>query len=380
MTPPLLQSTDVNDNKQKIDYQFRLLYAIAITLVVAGHVVNGGVNILFDWFTPYAFHLGIFAFGSGYFYKEKYARDQIFYLKRKVARLIIPFYLCNLFYGIVVSVLKPLGLEIGDYINFNTLIVAPLQHGHQFIYNLGTWFVVPLFVVEIFNNATYRLFLCFKRYREIIIFVLYVALGALSISLARHGYNTGWYLLLTRSMFLLPMFGLGMLYRKYRFFDSVNTWLFIFIIMILQYFLIVYYRGPVGNDICWMKGFRGGVLLPFFLEFLGIFFWLRVCAVLTPIAKKSKIVLMIGEHTFEIMAHHLFAIMLIKIFVAGIAMMLPINFNFNEFAHDIWYYYVPRGVWQSCFFYAVAGVALPLLYVCLKNRARTLLSNFFYKQ
>ena len=331
---------------------------------------------MFDWFTPYAFHLGIFAFGSGYFYKEKYAGDQLSYLKRKITRLIIPFYLCNLFYGIIVAVLKPLGMEIGGEINFNSLVIAPLQHGHQFLYNLGTWFVIPLFVIEIFNNILYRLFSFIKETRTLFLFILYIAVGALSVSLARHGYNTGWFLLLTRSMFLLPMFGLGLLYRKYRIFDSINTWLFIFIIMALQYCLLMYYRGPVGNDICWMRGFRGGVLLPFLLEFLGIFFWLRVSAVLTPIARKSKIVLLIGSHTFEIMAHHLFAMTLVKFAIAGIATMVPINFNFQEFAHNIWYYYCPKGIWQSHFFYFVAGVALPLLYVLIKEWGKDRTSAF----
>lgn len=260
---------------RSVDYQFRLLYALGIIFVVLGHSVNGGVNILFDWFTPYAFHLGIFAFGSGYFYKEKYSENQISYLKRKVARLVIPFYLCNLFYGIVVALLRPLGMEIGGNINFDNLIIAPLQHGHQFIYNLGTWFVIPLFVIEIFNNVLQRLFAFLKEFRVIFLFITYVALGTLSVSLARHEFNTGWLLLLTRSMFLLPMFGLGMIYRKYRIFDSINTWLFIFTVMFLQYCLIIYYRGPIGNDIAWMRGFRGGVLLPFIIEFLGIFFLVK---------------------------------------------------------------------------------------------------------
>ena len=81
--------TSVLEQPRTIDFQFRLLYAIAIALVVAGHVANGGVNILFDWFTPYAFHLGIFAFGSGYFYKTQYANTQLKYLKRKIIHLIV---------------------------------------------------------------------------------------------------------------------------------------------------------------------------------------------------------------------------------------------------------------------------------------------------
>ncbi len=373
--PPPNKQYSSSSPSGSIDFQFRLLYAIAIVFVVAGHAGNGGVNILFDWFTPYAFHLGIFAFGSGYFYKVVNADKQFDYLKRKVLRLIVPFYLCNLFYGILVAALKPFGMAIGADLSFNSLIIEPLQHGHQFMYNLGTWFVVPLFVVEIFNNILHKLLAFLKNHRTWVIFLIYLGLGALSVSLSRHGYNTGWYLLLARSMFLLPMFGLGMLYRKYRMFDSVNTWIFLFVVMSLQYLLLLYYRGPVGNDIAWMRGFRGGVLLPFCLEFLGIFFWLRVCAVLTPIAEKSKAVALVGAHTFEIMTHHLLAMVLVKAACAIVTLWLPINFNFHEFTHNIWYYYCPKGIWQTHFFYAAAGVTLPILYVMLKKRLLTVISN-----
>ena len=281
--------TSVLEQPRTIDFQFRLLYAIAIALVVAGHVANGGVNILFDWFTPYAFHLGIFAFGSGYFYKTQYANTQLKYLKRKIIHLIVPLYLCNIFYAFIVYILKKNGVMIGGGVTLENLIISPLFH-LQFLYNLGTWFVFPLFFVEIFNNLFYR-FSSFLRGKQIcIIFCVYLGLGVLSVSLSRHGYNTGWYLPLMRSMFLLPMFGLGMIYRKYRIFDSVNTWIFLLVVMILQYGLILCFKGPVANDICWMTGFRGGVLVPFFSAFLGIFFWLRVCAVLAPIASKSRII------------------------------------------------------------------------------------------
>lgn len=53
--------------KKSINYDFKFLYAIGMILVVAGHCSNGGVSIFYDWFTPYAFHLPLFIFASGYF-------------------------------------------------------------------------------------------------------------------------------------------------------------------------------------------------------------------------------------------------------------------------------------------------------------------------
>lgn len=370
--PPPLDTAQieqsVNQPAKRINYQFRLLYAIAIVFVVMGHSGNGGINIFFDWFTPYAFHLGIFAFGSGYFYKSLESNNQYSYFKRKINHLMVPFFLCNIFYGFLVLCSKQFGIFIGGDFTLNNLLIAPLYHGHQFVYNLATWFVVPLFVLVIVNNLLFKCFSFVSQKREIILFVIYLIFGVLSIKLSRMGYNTDWYLLVVRTMFLMPMFGLGLLYKKYHFLDSVNTWLYLFVVMLLQYPLLVYYGGPMGNNIAWMTDFKGGMLLPFCLEFLGILFWLRIAKVLEPIAKNSYFINEIGSHTFEIMTHHLLAMFLVKSVIAFVAVFVTINFNFYEFTHNIWYYYCPKGIWQSHFFYTIAGVTLPLLYVFIKKK------------
>lgn len=358
------------------NHQFRILYAIAIILVVAGHCGNGGMNVLFDWFTPYAFHLGIFAFGSGYFYKIKECDRQFDYLKRKIKHLLIPLFLCNLFYGILVEVMRPLGMSIGGGLNFQNLIITPMQHGHQFVYNLGTWFVFPLFVIVIFNNILFKLLAFLGERRAIVTFILYLALGIISVKLAKNGYNKEWYLLLTKTMFLMPMFGLGLLYRKYRFFDSLNNGLFLFIVLTLQYLLLLRFGCPVGNNIAWMRDFHGSSYLPFVAEFLGIMFWLRMCAIVEPVLKSNKLINEIGSHTFEIMTHHLLAMVFIKAIFALAALKLSLNFSFEQFTHNIGYYYCPKSLWQTHFFYALAGVLLPIYYV----RCKTALLKKFNNQ
>ena len=342
-----------------------------------GHSANGGVNVFFDWFTPYAFHLGIFAFGSGYFYKSSESNNQYSYLIRKIKHLMLPFFLCNIFYGFLVLCSKPLGMSMGGDFTLNNLLIAPLQSGDQFIYNLGTWFVVPLFVIVIINNLLFKCLSFVAQKREIILFVIYLVLGVLSVKLSWLGINTGWYLLITKTMFLMPMFGFGLLYKKYHFFDSANTWIYLFVVMCLQYPLLVYYGGPMGNNIAGMTGFQGGVLLPFCLEFLGILFWLRIAKVFEPMAQKSYLINEIGSHTFEIMTHHLLAMVLVKAVFAFVALFVTINFNFYEFTHNIWYYYCPRGIWQTHFFYCVAGVMLPLLYVSMKKKLLNAISFRF---
>ena len=54
-----------------INYTFKLLYALGIILVVAGHCNGGGFSIFYEYFPIYAFHLGLFVFASGYFYNPE---------------------------------------------------------------------------------------------------------------------------------------------------------------------------------------------------------------------------------------------------------------------------------------------------------------------
>ena len=58
-------------NKKKIDYRFKILYAVAILMVVAGHCDGGGISLDFaQWFPYEGIHLALFTFCSGYFFKD----------------------------------------------------------------------------------------------------------------------------------------------------------------------------------------------------------------------------------------------------------------------------------------------------------------------
>ena len=98
--------------------------------------------------------------------------------------------------------------------------------------------------------------------------------------------NREWFLLLTKTMFLLPMFGLGLIYRRYSIFDSIKTPVFLLFLMVAQYIIILKFGGTIENNIAWMEGFSTPSIYPFIVEFIGIFFWLRVSSSLTPNIKR----------------------------------------------------------------------------------------------
>lgn len=93
----------------------------------------------------------MFAFCSGYFYKSTAESNVKLYILKKVRKLIIPLYIWNFVYAGIVSFLGLFGFTIGMGITAQKLLVDPIISGHQFVYYLGGWFIVPLFMVEVFN-------------------------------------------------------------------------------------------------------------------------------------------------------------------------------------------------------------------------------------
>ena len=101
----------------KENKELRILSAIGIILVAAGHL---GYN-LFDiggLFPYYSFHVFIFLFVSGYFYKEESKDHIISYLLGKCLTLLLPYFIWNLIYGILATLLHRVGFTIGQDISF----------------------------------------------------------------------------------------------------------------------------------------------------------------------------------------------------------------------------------------------------------------------
>lgn len=138
-------------NEKQIDYRFKILYAVGMIMVVCGHAKGGGISIISDWFPYGGLHLALFVFCSGYFYRSKAEESVPKYILKKLQSLIVPLYIYTVVYAIIVQISKLKGFEMGDDISFYNIFIAPITNGHQFIYNMGGWFVAPLFMVEVYN-------------------------------------------------------------------------------------------------------------------------------------------------------------------------------------------------------------------------------------
>lgn len=146
--------------EQSINYTFKIFYALVILFITAGHAQYGGFSLFYELVLLNTFHLAAFVFASGYFYKFEYENCVTDFILRKFKHLIVPMYLWNIFYAFLIIFFKSHNIDLyfGSKVTFSTLVLQPLDYGRQFTYNLGSWFVVPLFMVQVYNVIIRKFF------------------------------------------------------------------------------------------------------------------------------------------------------------------------------------------------------------------------------
>lgn len=349
---------------KSINYQFKLIYAISIIFVVAGHCNYGGISFLNEWFNYYSFHVAIFVFCSGYFYKKDSKNNVGRYIVKKAKSLLLPVYAYNVVYGVLVIISRKFGFTIGQNFNLFNIIIAPLINGHQFGYNLGGWCIASFFLVQVFNVVIRRLL--FHIDNDFAFFAIYLIIGLLGILSAVHGSYSTWYgLVIDRFCYFLPFFAFGTLYRNVLEKKiSLNSYAYFLILFILQLLIITKYGRAMSYTPAWCNDFDNAYM-PFVVAFIGILFWLRVTRILCPILGHNRLLLKISNCTYSIMINQFVFMMGIKTVFATANKLsggsLCRSFDWYEYKSDIWYYYAPHNLSQWKILYLIAGVLGPVL-------------------
>ena len=364
----------MSDNKERTtDYRFKLLYAIAMIQIVGGHCQDGALDLFYEWIPYMGTHLAILIFASGYFYKNKAEEAPLKFLVKKAKRLLLPLYIWNLVYGIVVMILRKAGFSIGEELNLHTLLLSPLYDGHQFMYNLAGWFVIPLFMAEA-AYMFYRLLLNKLKLHlpETVVFLPPLAVGISGLELAIKGYNSGWWLILPRFAYFFAFYAFGAYYKRaLERYDRLPNLIYFGIIALVQMaMLVIFHRIPI-YVISWCNDFPEGPVIPFITGALGVAFWLRICKWLEWGLGKDKVVNAIADNSYSIMIHQFMGFMAVKTVYALIAKYTGhfLDFDMAAYKSDIWYYYTPPQLpYYSLIFYLVAGIALPILLAAIGRR------------
>lgn len=341
---------------------FGILSALTIVMIVAGHV---GYDIMTvgGLFPYYSFHVPLFLFISGYFYREEEEDRPLFYVKKKAKRLLLPYFIWNLVYGLIAWALRAFGgFTMGEAVSLKTLFLDPFLHGYQFLYNFAAWFVPVLFLIEMMNLCMRLILRRLHLQYEWLILAGSLAVGMAVVQLAIGGHVWGLYKMPGRLLFLYPCFQMGQFYKKkLEERDTLGNLPYFAIVIGVQVVLSLCCNGLAYSSV-WCTGFANGPVIPYVTVVSGTAFWLRVARILTPVLDRSRAVSYLGRNTYAVMMHHVMAFMLVKGILAGIAAHTGYlaDFDLVRFHTDIDYYYLVRGAETFQMVYLAAGVLLPL--------------------
>lgn len=269
--------------------------AFAIVAMVIGHT-DSPINQYI-----YQYHMALFMFVSGYFYKDEYTQTPINLILRRLKSLYLPFVCYNLFFIIMCNVLNVAGViersyNIFNLQNFKTFVKSMLSFNAYVSYLGGFWFVKTLFIVTVcFCVLSFVLNVLKLRkewIRALIILAIYAAEWVIlynDISLSKN---------IIQAPMALPIYYLGYLFHKYKSRIKLNFYCFILSIILIfinAHFGIVdmdslTYTGPIFYIISSLAG----ICINIYISDLIYKKWGNV-----------KYLNFIGQSTYIILAFHL---------------------------------------------------------------------------
>ena len=310
-----------------------ILKALGIMAVVGQHC---GVRVL-AWFPATSFAIPMFFFISGYFFHDA---KFLAFLKSKWTHLARPLLLWNLAFGLLCTVLLHYGfIRFGKPLSLETFFVQPFTNGSQFQFNLANWFVGTLVEVQLVYWTLYRV--CKKNHIALLLVSLafyWVAWGMAMMNLHK---TYGEFMLATEKvMYFLIYFELGFLYRLYiekKDSFSVNR---VVGLAVLNGFFLAFVNKNIAQANVMGMGVIQPVWLPLAVALSGIYLYLQVAELLKDKVKRDSLLGFIGEHTFSIMALHMFFFWLLNIgflLLNKYGFLSLRSFNQAKFVRSFWF-------------------------------------------
>ncbi|WP_288759812.1 acyltransferase family protein [uncultured Veillonella sp.] len=310
-----------------------ILKALGMLAVIGGH---SGINFL-PWFPVYSFHMPLFMFISGYFFHDK---PFLTFLRKTGKRLLLPFLLWNFFFGAICTVLLKTGvIAFGTELSLCSFLIEPFISGHQFIFNLATWFVGALIIVQGVYWLLYRL--CKKNmfFLTVVSFIAYF----ISLYLAFHHYypNDGnvW-LVIERTCFGLCFYHLGLLYKLYIERRDTFSILRIFTITCLNGILLGFVSQNISFVMVFMNFPSHAILLPLITSLTGIYLYMQIAELLKDKIPRDSLLGFVGENTFSFMALHSFFFWMLNttfLWMKQLQIFPLRSFDYDRYMHDIYY-------------------------------------------
>lgn len=321
-----------------------IMLAFGIISVVMGH------NYVppFLSLPAYSFHMALFFFISGYFFKPQYTlSEKLLWLKQKIYRLLIPFYLLNLVYLCIAHLLKLKGINIGSNTIYSFFVVSLVEVPLYQFYS-PAWFVGQLFLVHTLAQILY--FRNNKLFQMLVLGSVFV-LTCFAI-IQSNNYNSDiLYRLIIRTLFGLSFYFLGFLFFTYE--NDLKQIFMKPISLIVLYVIYVYINncfGPNTYELVWAKFNSSYFFTPILSSISAILILYIISNYISDRISDSGVIINIGRNTFSIMSFHLLFFFLVNYMFYKFKLIEKINLTKV--------YYHVESTW---IIYAIAGILGPLL-------------------
>ncbi len=345
--------------KEKSNKKMMILSFLGIIFVVLGHTTGHQTYFFGSLFPFYSFHMPLFMFISGYFYKPENEKNIKKYIVLQFKKLVIPYFIWNIIYGVILVVIKNFNLvSFGNDFDWYSVFIRPWVDGHQFYLNLAAWFILALFLVKVIYIIFRKFITKLKMYNDYIWLIVFLVICIITIKCSEGANNT--MLPLLRTGFFLFFYQVGIVYKRIEDKIKIKTIIKLCGIILIQ-FIILKLDPSFNATIVFMNFKSKYAITAIVVSLTGIMFWTIISGILVPALKDNKIVNYISNHTKEIMFHHIFWVFVIN----SIINLLTVPLGLRGFDNSIYritvYYYYTAGVSQVPIIYAFFCISMPLV-------------------
>ena len=392
------------DSRPGFNYQMCVLSAIGICFVVLGHIKNDSSSIgtFFGWFPYYTFHMPLFLFITGYFFRDQYEtrffRSFGKFLVKKCKTLVLPFYIINSAFLILSLILEHWGYTPEYHYRFLEWLVSPFIYTQPATFAIPTWYLMALFFTEIFYiflRKGVSLLLPLKAadtekgtdsvpltadqktelVREILVLIITMLIGIAAIWFRNTHVVSEAAIVYLRSAAMLFFIQLGRIYRCYlEPHDQLPSLPYFGLVFLCQFLLIVLSHGsPMSPGLYQLVDFDRTGILYILTGITGIALWLRVSRIIASAPKPSRFITFVGKNTRDIMAFHPFGFFLLNtvfyfLIRLGAAQSVLAGFQTDLYRSRIYYLYTDNPRFVILYFAAGMGFSFLMIYLIRKIR------------
>ena len=363
-------------------YRMRVLSAIAISFVVLGHVnFTGSLEVTLTepltfqgWFPYYSFHLPLFLFVSGYFFRDL-PQDKAFFpallrwIGKKAGKLLIPYYLFSGLSLLFNTLIHSQGFTFGDSFSLTDWLISPWTKPYFVSFATPAWYLPALFIAEVYLlllRSVFRLIIKRGPLREILLVAVTLVLGVAAVYYNATAAPSGTALVYLRSAVMLFFMQAGALYcRHLEKHDRLKSGWYFLIVFAAQFLLIVLSgNGSLSPGLYELKDFGKTGWVCFAGGLTGLMLWLRVSGFVASLPRQSRFLTFVGKNTLYIMGLHVFSWFLFNGLLSQLhafdrRMILVSGFS-KRWYHGFLYYCHTENP-RMILLYYVVGMALPLL-------------------